>query len=111
MPDRYGTPELFGPPAEDVKRTKRPAKRYVKPVGYGKCPNCLAAKIAVMSAGGHSVWKLHRVKTWGGAYLDCRASATPICTNPEPSAGALNTEPMVCLCASRAHPFVNRTQS
>lgn len=81
-----------------VEKAKR---RYVKPKAYGKCPKCLAEKVAVVQQGTHWAWKSHKYRTWSGASLECQASAVRICDLAEGRPN-LAPEPVACPCGGRA---------
>jgi hypothetical protein len=74
-------------------------KRYVKPKGYGKCPGCLAARIALIQQGKHWVWKAHTYRTYSGASLACVSSGIRLCDLPEGSP-TINSDPIHCSCWS-----------
>lgn len=76
--DDMGTAPLFDEPTRSyVERA-----RYVRPVGFGRCPLCHNEKAAVMYSGRHDVWRTHTYRTWSGAPITCGASGIALCVAP-----------------------------
>ena len=59
------------------------AARPVKAAGYGSCPGCTAGKVALESRGKHLVWRLHNLRTWSGAPMQCRTGGARLCDAPD----------------------------
>lgn len=98
--DPYGTePFKLDVPVKHTGESKR--RRTAKPMDYGKCPCCHAAKIAVLRSGRHWVWKEHTYPTYSRARLTCHASGIAVCELPEGQPSIHFGEPLTCPCEGK----------
>lgn len=67
----------------DVPPDSTRKKRSVKAVRQGKCPNCHAEKMGLLSSGVHLVWRSHTYRTWSGTPVTCPSSGVAVCVAPE----------------------------
>ena len=62
----------------------------VKSVEFGLCPGHVGdgtgRGTGLVRQGEHLVWRVHHIRTFGGATLDCPSSGQPVCTSPSKSA-------------------------
>ena len=98
--DPFGTEQMpIVIPDQSPGETQK-KKRYVKPEGYGKCPGCMAPRVALMKSGNHIVWKEHTKATYGRARFICHVSGSAFCQTGE-GVPSLNADGFKCLCGQR----------
>lgn len=74
-------------------------RTYAKSVEFGLCPSHVGdgtgRGTGLVRQGEHLAWRVHHIRTFGGATLICPSSGQPVCTSPSQS-----KERVACPCGA-----------